>query len=63
VEATPQPYAGSSRVRRSYTAYGSDDPAALRVAAYTSLTTDAYPPFRLDTGGADPAEPLIVPTR
>ncbi|GIF23233.1 hypothetical protein BJ973_000411 [Actinoplanes tereljensis] len=35
----------------------------LRVAAYTSLMTDAYPPFRLDTGGTDPAEPVILPTR
>jgi hypothetical protein len=33
----------------------------LRVAAYTSLMTDAYPPFRLDTGGADPAEAVIAP--
>ena len=34
----------------------------LRVAAYTSLMTDAYPPFRLDSGGRDPATPVITPT-
>ena len=33
----------------------------LRVAAYTSLMTDAYPPFRLDSGGTDPATAVITP--
>jgi hypothetical protein len=33
----------------------------LRVSAYTALMTDAYPPFRLDTGGADPATEVIDP--
>src|SRR6266516_171813 len=33
----------------------------LRVAAYTPLMTDAYPPFRLDTGGTDPGTAVIAP--
>ncbi len=32
----------------------------LRVAAYASLMTDRYPPFRLDTGDADPSAMIMT---
>jgi hypothetical protein len=32
----------------------------LRVAAYAGLMTDAYPPFRLDMGGPDPASVAML---
>jgi hypothetical protein len=34
---------------------------ALRVAAYTALMTDRYPPFRLDMGGTDPGSVPAAP--
>jgi hypothetical protein len=35
---------------------------SLRVAAYTALMTDRYPPFRLDQGGTDPGSVPAGPT-
>jgi hypothetical protein len=32
----------------------------LRIAAYTALMTDRYPPFRLDVGGDDPGVSTAV---
>jgi hypothetical protein len=34
---------------------------SLRVAAYTGLMTDVYPPFRLDQGGTDPGTTAAGP--
>jgi hypothetical protein len=34
----------------------------FRVVAYATLMTDAYPPFRLDMGGHDPAPVTTQPS-
>jgi hypothetical protein len=34
----------------------------FRVAAYASLITDAYPPFRLDMGSSEPTSGTAAPT-
>jgi hypothetical protein len=34
----------------------------LRVVAYAGLMTDEYPPFRLDSGGADPGGTMTLPS-
>jgi hypothetical protein len=34
----------------------------FRVAAYSSLMTDTYPPFRLDMGGNEAPANTVAPT-
>ena len=34
----------------------------FRVAAYSSLMTDSYPPFRLDMGGDESPAKIVAPT-